>query len=78
MLVWCILCATIIPLKTKENMTEELKKLYALLDKVRTLILGSDPQSRKEYLYLKQQIIEKIKSVETELKLNKKNGILSQ
>jgi len=65
-------------LKTKENMTEELKKLYTLLDKVRTLILGSDPQSRKEYLYLKQQIIEKIKSVETELKLNKKNGILSQ
>ena len=59
-------------------MTEELKKLYTLLDKVRTLILGSDPQSRKEYLYLKQQIIEKIKSVETELKLNKKNGILSQ
>lgn len=58
-------------------MTEELKKLYTLLDKVRTLILGSDPQSRKEYLYLKQQIIEKIKSVETELKLNKNNGILS-
>lgn len=58
-------------------MTEELKKLYTLLDRVRNLILGSDPQSRKEYLYLKKQIVEKIKSVETELKLNKNNGILS-
>lgn len=59
-------------------MTEELKKLYTLLNKVRALILGSDPQSRREYLYLKQQIVKKIKTLETELKLNKSDGILSQ
>jgi len=59
-------------------MTDELRKLYKLLEKVSTLILGSDSQSRKEYMHLKKQIIEKIKSVETELKLNQKNGILSQ
>lgn len=59
-------------------MPNELRKLYKLLDKVSTLILGSDPQSRKEYTHLRKQIIEKIKLVETELKSNQKNGILSQ
>jgi hypothetical protein len=59
-------------------MSNDLKKLYKLLDRVSNLILGSDPQSRKEYTHLKKQIIEKIKSIEAELKLNQKNDILSQ
>lgn len=62
-------------------MTEELKKLYALLNRVSDLILGSDPQMRREYLHIKKQTIEKIKSIEanmvrpsSNLKLNQSNN----
>jgi len=59
-------------------MTEDLKKLYALLNKVSTAILGSDPQTRKEYEYIKKQIIEKIKTTERELNNAQKNGTIVQ
>jgi hypothetical protein len=59
-------------------MTEDLKKLYALLNKVSTAILGSDPQMRKEYEYVKKQIIEKIKTTERELNNPQKNDTIVQ
>ncbi len=57
-------------------MNEELKKLYKILEKISSLILGSDPQSRKEYTHLKKKVVEKIKTLENELKQNNKNGII--
>lgn len=59
-------------------MTEELRKLYALLNKVSTAILGSDPQMRKEYEYVKKKVIEKIKTIEHELKSQQQNGTIVQ
>ena len=48
-------------------MNEELRKLYALLDRVSDLILGSDPQMRREYMHVKNQTIKKIKSIEADM-----------
>jgi hypothetical protein len=46
---------------------EELKKLYTLLNKVSNALLGSDPQTRRQFLQIKQNIIYKIKTIEQQL-----------
>ena len=45
----------------------ELKKLYTLLNKVSDALLGSDPQTRRQYLHIKQNVIDKIKTNEQQL-----------
>lgn len=57
-------------------MKEEIRKLYSLLNKISNAMLGSDPQMRKEYQYLKKQVVEKIKTLESELKLQQRNGTI--
>jgi hypothetical protein len=47
--------------------SEELKKLYTLLNKVSDALLGSDPQTRRQYLHIKQNVIDKIKTIEQQL-----------
>lgn len=49
---------------------EELKKLYMLLNKVSDALLGSDPQTRRQYLHVKEKVVEKIKTIEQKLDLH--------
>jgi hypothetical protein len=46
---------------------KELKNLYTLLNKVSDALLGSDPQTRRQFLQIKQNIIYKIKTIEQQL-----------
>lgn len=46
---------------------EELNKLYALLNKVSNAMLGSDPQTRRQYMQIKENVIIKIKTIEQQL-----------
>jgi hypothetical protein len=46
---------------------KELKNLYTLLNKVSNALLGSDPQTRRQFLQIKQNIIDKIKTIEQKL-----------
>ena len=46
---------------------EELKKLYTLLNKVSNALLGSDPQTRRQFLQIMENIIYKIKTIEQQL-----------
>ena len=46
---------------------EELKKLYTLLNKVSDALLGSDPQTRRQFLQIKQNVVDKIKTIEQKL-----------
>lgn len=45
----------------------ELKKLYDLLEKVKYQTLGSDYQTRLQLKVIKQKVIEKIQSIESEV-----------
>jgi len=49
---------------------EELKSLYILLNKVSDALLGSDPQTRRQYLHVKEKVVEKIKTIEQNLDLH--------
>ena len=46
---------------------EELNKLYTLLNKVSNAMLGSDPQTRRQYMLIKENVIIKIKTIEQQL-----------
>jgi hypothetical protein len=46
---------------------EELNKLYTLLNKVSNAMLGSDPQTRRQYMQIKENVIIKIKTIEQQL-----------
>jgi hypothetical protein len=48
---------------------EELNKLYTLLNKVSNAMLGSDPQTRRQYMQIKENVIIKIKTIEQQLAL---------
>jgi len=52
--------------------TQELKKLYDLLEKVSHAILGSDFQTRMLMRRIKTEVIERIKKIESELRQMKK------
>jgi hypothetical protein len=46
---------------------KELTKLYTLLNKVSDAMLGSDPQTRRQYMQIKENVITKIKTIEQQL-----------
>ena len=52
--------------------TQELKKLYDLLEKVSHAMLGSDSQTRMLMRRIKTEVIERIKNIESELRQMKK------
>lgn len=52
--------------------TQELQKLYQLLEKVSHAMLGSDNQSRSLFRQIKKEVILRIKKIESELSQTKK------
>lgn len=52
--------------------TQELTKLYQLLEKVSQAMLGSDNQTRSLFRQIKKEVISRIKNIESELRQTQK------
>lgn len=52
--------------------TQELTKLYQLLEKVSQAMLGSDHQTRSLFRQIKKEVILRIKNIESELRQTQK------
>jgi len=54
---------------------KELNKLYTLLNKINNAMLGSDSQTRREYIHIKKQVIDRIKSKQQQLALQQQEVV---